>query len=313
MELDIITFADLNHPNNKSARLKLEKALFETGIVGIKDIPGYEKTAREYIAAARNFIALDEAVKEQYAPLRDTGDTEGYESGAEKFLNHKGEWQTDDKKVSYYAFYPERPNNKWPVETNLREPYMALAELIFNIGKKLLNLLQLNDKYGLKVDELTGQCRMLYYRKEDDSTFDNPDWCGAHLDHGVFTGLIPAYYFRDDEEISEPTEAGLYIKPTSSDTFEKVRADDKSILLFQVGEFSQLLSNDQMRATQHIVKKASGGIERYTFAVFYDTQEDFTILSRSILTKDPRYIKHQKNNVITYGAWGRASFERYRA
>ncbi|MFN7098181.1 MAG: 2OG-Fe(II) oxygenase family protein, partial [Gammaproteobacteria bacterium] len=273
MELDIVSYDDLINPASVASHQMLEMALLQKGIVGVKDIPEYEKIARNYIHAARQFTALDEAIKQQYAPNRDTGDTEGYEAGVEKFINKKGEWQIDDQKISYYAYIPTHYNNKWPTEVELRAPYMALGELIFRTGKQVLNILALNETAGLRHDILTGHCRMLHYRKESDATYENPDWCGAHFDHSIFTGLIPAYYFCDGQEIDEPAEAGLYIKPTTGNDFKKIHANDKSILLFQVGEFGQFLSHDRIRATEHIVKKAKGSIDRYTFALFYSADD----------------------------------------
>ncbi len=313
MELDIISYFDLLDPSKTEVHKKLESALLMKGIVGIRDIPDYEKIARNYINAAREFLALDETVKQQYAPNRDTGDTEGYEAGVEKFKNKDGMWQIDDKKVSYYALLPSSHTNKWPTEVELRKFYMELGDLIFQTGKKVLNILGLNDAIGLKHESFMGHCRMLHYRKENDTTFENPDWCGVHFDHSLFTGLLPAYYFCDGKEIAEPAEAGLYIKPTNGTQFEKIYADDKSVLLFQVGEFGQLFSHDRIRATEHIVKKAKGGIERLTFALFYCPDDNAIVNPRSVLTTDARYIKNKtKDGKISYGAWSRASFERYR-
>ena len=312
MELDIISYDDLINPSQGDVHQYLEKALLEKGIVGVQGIPEYTSITQKYIEAARQFMALDEAVREKYAPLRDSGDTEGYESGAEKFMNKAGEWQVDDKKVSYYAYLPPSPNNKWPAELDFKGPYEALSKLIFNTGKHLLKALHLDDAHGLIHETLSGHCRMLYYRQEKQEKVDNTDWCGAHFDHGVLTGLIPAYYFYEGQEIEEPPEAGLYVKPILGQDFEKVSAKDKSILYFQMGEFGQLLSNDRFSATEHMVKKTGGNIERYTFALFYCAADDTLIRSSSVLTQDTRYQAHQRNNEISFFDWSCASFDRYR-
>lgn len=314
MKLTILSYDDLLDPTNIESHKNLEKALLQKGIVGIRGVPDYEKTVRAYINAAREFCALPETVKERYTPLRDEGANEGYESGAEKFKNEKGEWQFDDKKASYYAFVPDSALNKWPEEVDFRTPYLALGHLIFRTGKVLLNVLGLNEKVGLEHDKLTGYGRMLHYQKEGDTTNANPDWCGSHFDHSVFTGLIPAYYYFDGKEIDEPAEAGLYIKLNPEDNYEKIDASDKSILLFQVGEFSQLLSNDRIRATKHIVKKAHCGIERFTFALFYNPDYSISLKSQSVLTKDPRYIAAQSaDKSVTFAAWDKATTDYWRA
>ena len=74
---------------------------------------------------------------------------------------------------------------------------------------------------------------MLHYHKESDLTNENPYWCGAHFDHEVFTGLIPAYYFRDGLDIDEPDEAGLYIVPAGKDHFEKINFLKKIFCFFR--------------------------------------------------------------------------------
>ena len=314
MKLEIISYKDLLDTANIVAHKNLESALLETGIVGIRDVPEFEEKSRAYVNAARAFSALPNEIKQQYVPDRDAGDMQGYELGAEWFKNHAGEQQIDDKKASYYGFVPDQSRNKWPREVDLKTPYLQLGELIFQTGQLLLNVMGLNVTAGLHHERLVAKARMLHYHKEGDLTNANPDWCGGHLDHGVFTGLMPAYYFRDNKEIAEPVEAGLHIVPSNGHDYEKVNATDKSVLLFQVGEFGQLISNDRIKATKHIVKKAKEGIERFAFALFYNADEDTIIRSDSVLCHDTRYTQHQaKDGSISYKKWEAASFERYHA
>lgn len=311
MQLDVISYNDLE---DQTALKILTSALLQKGIVGIQHVPTFQEKSRAYVKAAQQFASLPESVKQQYAPNRDAEETEGYEFGAEWFKDEKGEWQIDDKKASYYAFVPDQPKNKWPHEVDLKTPYLALGELIFATGKKVLRAMGLDETVGIHHDGLQGYGRMLHYHKEGDQTNHNPNWCGAHLDHGVFTGLMPAYYFRDGVEIEEPAEAGLYIVPTQGQQFEKINAADKSILLFQVGEFGQLASHDRIRATKHIVKKAYGSIERFAFALFYNAALDAVIYPKSELTEDARYQENKlADGGITYDKWQIASFARYRA
>lgn len=312
MKLDIISYFDLiNH--STSAIQSLQVALFEKGIVGIKNVPDFENKTRAYINIARKFSLLPEHIKQQYAPNRNAGITEGYELGAEKFEKN-GIWYVDTKKSSYYAFVPDNINNRWPCEVDLKTPYLSLGELIFTTGKFLLNIIGLNEKVGLNHHELVGYGRMLHYQKETDESNKNTDWCGAHYDHGVFTGLIPAYYFYNQIEVNEPKDTGLYIVPTNNNHFEKINSSDKSILLFQVGEFGQLLSNDRIKATKHKVKKVTREIERYSFALFFSASHNTTIKSTSCLIEDERYTKHVvPDKGISYKDWEKASYEQYHA
>jgi isopenicillin N synthase-like dioxygenase len=311
MELDIISYRELS---NTQALKKIESALFQKGIVGVSAVPEFENKTRAFIQAARQFTALQSHIKEQYAPDRDFGDTEGYELGAEWFKDQQGNWQIDDKKVSYYAYVPDHIRNKWPREIDLKSSYLELGNLIFATGKKLLAAVGLDETIGLNLEKLVGYGRMLHYQKEGSASNANENWCGAHYDHGVFTGLVPAYYFQNDVEIEEPEEAGLYIKPNNADDFQKIFAHDKSILLFQVGEFGQLLLHDQIQATKHLVKKSSQGVERYTYALFHSADAETAVQSRSILNQDARYLENQsETGCITYKQWEKASYERYRA
>ncbi|HAT2066624.1 TPA: isopenicillin N synthase family oxygenase [Legionella pneumophila] len=312
MNLDIISYKDLFDTRNDSIKDRIQTALCMKGIIGVRDVPHFIEKSRDYLQAARHFSSLGMAIKKQYAPERDAGLTEGYELGAEQFLDQNGQWQRDDKKMSFYAFVPDHKRNKWPREMDLKTPYLALGELMFDTGKKILNFMGLNESIGLPLHNLVGYGRMLHYLAVDE--IQNPNWCGAHLDHGVLTALMPAYYFRNGVEVDEPENAGLYIMPSNSEQFEKIDALDKSIMLFQVGEFVQLASNDTIRATKHLVKKTTDSIERFTFALFFSAHDDTVIYSHSELTQDTRYLEHKSSDgSISYGQWEAASYRRYRA
>jgi isopenicillin N synthase-like dioxygenase len=141
---------------------------------------------------------------------------------------------------------------------------------------------------------------MLYYRESVEGAADNTFWCGSHFDHGLFTALIPAFY----------KEAGLFVRTHQDGIFKKVVASDLDVLMFQVGEFGQLITNDGIRATEHRVHKASGAIERYTMALFFDAPKDTVVHSTSELTSDSRY-GGSKGIPFTYGHWSEESFKRY--
>jgi isopenicillin N synthase-like dioxygenase len=93
MDLEIIAYSDLLQGANPTIESKVRSALFNTGILGVRAVPQFEAVSRSYIEAARQFSALDESLKKQYAPNRDAGETEGYELGAEWFKTEEGEWR----------------------------------------------------------------------------------------------------------------------------------------------------------------------------------------------------------------------------
>lgn len=285
----------------------LRDALYQDGIVGIRGVPGYAEKLNAFVNEARTFSALDEAVKEQYAPNREKGDLFlGYEKGKEKFKRPDGQWVVDDLKVSYYAFVPECPENRWPVETELRRGYLELASLMSEMGKKVMAKIDLiGPGTGIFLGDTPQVGRMLYYQKSGDTGVDNPYWCGAHFDHSVFTAITPASYFADGVAVAEPEEAGLYVRVQGE--FQKVKADPE-ILMFQVGEFGQLATNDAIRATEHRVHKASGVVERFAMALFFDAPMAVTIRSTSVLTQDSRYGTEE---VCSYQHWNEETFKRF--
>ena len=306
LELDIIPYEGLIQEDPKALEL-LDKALHEKGIVGVRGIPGYREKYEQFIQAAKEFSSLPEEVKERYQPNIALGDTFlGYTVGKEKFQRPSGDWIVDDLKTSYYAFIPDNAQNKWPLELNLRDPFEALGELIVEIGKLMMYKIGiLGDLTGLHLEEDSCRGRLLYYRKS--SHDENPYWCGTHFDQGLFTAILPAVYFAEGKQIPEPLEAGLFVRTSETVPFRKVIADDLDVMMFQVGEFGQLARNDRIRATEHRVHKASGPIERYTLAVFFNGPLDVPIHSTSVLTNDARY----GSQPCTYRHWNEASFQRY--
>jgi isopenicillin N synthase-like dioxygenase len=308
LELDIISYEQLIQ-EDPHALETLRKALHTKGVVGIRDVPDYKEKYEQFITATQTFNALPEQIKEKYQPNRAAGDTFlGYEIGKEKFKRPSGEWVIDDLKTSYYALVPDDSHNKWPSEVNLQDPFQALAMIMAQTGELVMRKIGLLDNitFDITQDPCTG--RMLYYRKSEDNS--NPYWCGEHFDHSLFTAILPAVYFIDGEQIPEPIDAGLFVRTSSDTPFRKIIADDMNVMMFQVGEFGQLMSNDGIRATEHRVHKAPGAIERYTLALFFPAPMDTPIYSTSILTSDARY-GTQTDEACTFRHWHEASFKRY--
>ncbi len=309
LDLDIISYEQLIQEDPHALEI-LHNALHTKGIVGVRGVPGYKEKYEQFISASRAFHALPEEIKEQYKPNREAGDTFlGYEVGKEKFQNTDGNWIVDDLKTSYYALLPNYAHNKWPHEVNLQDPFETLGTLMAETGEMVMYKIGLlGDATGLHLEDNACTGRMLYYRKSENN--QNPHWCGAHFDHGLFTVVLPAVYFVNDEQITEPEEAGLFVRTSADVPFKKIMANDLDVMMFQVGEFGQLVKNDAIRATEHRVDKAHGAIERYTIALFYGAPMDMPIYSTSILTQDTRYGTNADHS-CTYNQWNEASFRRY--
>lgn len=311
LSLDIISYEDF--VNDKIETLNvLKTALLEKGIVGIKGIPGFKEKVFRFIEAAIQFSELSEDVKESYGPNQGLGEMFlGYEKGKERFKRADGSWAVDDLKASYYALVPDNTLNKWPLEINLKTPFQDVGLLMADTGTAIMEKVGLvGPKTDIAIEGLTYSGRMLHYRKSSESHFDNPFWCGSHFDHGLFTALLPAFYFLEGNAINEPLEAGLFVKTAVDGIYRKVISDDPDVLLFQVGEFGQLVTNDALRATEHRVHKAIGPVERYTLALFFNPSEDTVIHSTSELASDKRY-GGIKGAPCSYGRWHEESFKRY--
>lgn len=309
LDLDVISYEKFieNDPLTIQA---LRKALFEKGIVGIRGVPGYFEKFHAYVESARKFVSLPEGVKESYAPNHELGEMFlGYEKGKEKFKRPDGRWVVDDLKNSYYAFVPESPQNKWPKEVDLQLPYQDLGYLMAETAKRVMEKIDLiGPRIGIFLKDTPQVGRMLYYQKSTDTLNDNPFWCGAHYDHGMFTAITPAIYFVEGMETAEPIEAGLFVRV--GNRFKKVIADPE-VLMFQVGEFGQLATHDGIRATEHRVHKAKNlQIERFAMALFFDAPLDLVIHSFSELTQDARY-GGGPGDPCTYQHWHEESFKRY--
>ena len=191
--LDVISYEAFIQDDPEALGV-LEKALYEKGIVGIRGVPGYKEKVEAFVNRSRAFSSLPEEIKEKYAPNHDLGETFlGYERGKEKFKRPDGKWVIDDLKNSYYAFVPENLANKWPVEVDLRSPFQDLGTLMSTLGKMVMEKIDLiGPRVGIDLGDTPQVGRMLYYQKSGDTYADNPYWCGAHFDHGMFTVLTPS-------------------------------------------------------------------------------------------------------------------------
>jgi isopenicillin N synthase-like dioxygenase len=273
-----------------SSQDTIRRALHDHGIIAVKGVPGFQEVYKNYIQAARDFVALSDEEKATCTPPDYY--SRGWSYGVEKFNG-----RLDTFKGSYYATIPEEVNgveNVWPENSSFKEAYWAMAELIFETGKQIL------PQVDLHYDSLTGMSRMLYYAPVNPDTNDgNPNWCAEHRDHSMFTGLCPATFVKNGEIVAKPNDCGLYVRgvPVSF---------PKDVLIFQVGEAAQLLTNGMITATDHHVKKAMGDYERFTFALFFSPDREVRINS-TVTEYNDRY-----RPGMTYGEWSDASFNKYK-
>jgi len=172
----------------------------------------------------------------------------------------------------------------------LRTAFRVLGQEIIRVGALLAKhldkyvLARYNDDYqpGLLEDVIKNHKnsvgRLLHYFPQVGSTHE---WCGWHNDHSCLTGLTcPLYLNQNTGEVISPNElpdqnTGLFIRNRQGKILKANLTSN--LLLFQIGETSQILSNGHLQATPHSV--LTGGnfenISRNTFAVFMEPKPDF--------------------------------------
>ncbi|HUX78897.1 MAG TPA: 2OG-Fe(II) oxygenase family protein [Alphaproteobacteria bacterium] len=271
-----------------SQKNQIVQAFYDRGIIAIQGVPGYVKAYADFIESSRSFINLTEETRAQYTPRDAYG--RGWSYGIETFNG-----VTDAFKGSYYATYPEEDAilpNIWPCQDvpGFKQNYLNLVEIIFRTGKEIQSLLGINIKDVLSVS------RMLYYGPVHDS--GEVEWCGEHRDHGLLTGLCPGVCFLKGERIPKPPGTGLFIRG------EEIFAPGDA-LLFQIGEVAELITNGAVTATEHEVRKAVGGCERYGFAHFIAPKSNYAM--ESVLSK----YNDRFSQGLSYGEWHNRSYAKY--
>ncbi len=272
---------------------KLSQSLGKLGAVAISEVPGFSEERTTFLKQAIQFFKLPPPEKNKVASggVETTYSYLGYDVDTEKFLGPDGKWYADLDKTSFRAIYPDSPYNKWPQETDLQAAYLELAKTIYEAGIRVLYSLEglVGPKEKIKSFEGSHAVgRMIQYLPEQGENH-NPFWCGQHKDHSLFTGLIQAQYIQDGKLVDEPEGVGLHIQV--EDVYKQVSTNSDNII-FQVGEFAQLLLDDKVCATAHRVNKPNARIsnlERYTFALFFSPPIETTVYSNSKLAQDKRY------------------------
>lgn len=265
-----------------SSSVDLIQEFHDKGYVAVKGVPNFPQAYQEFISSARAFITLPLAEKNKFKSL-DT-DSRGWWDGTETLNGVQ-----DSHKGSYYAWLPEEncAPNIWPEVHNFEASYKTLAGIMYKIGKEVLSIVE-SPSSGTK-----GLGRMLYYSpaQTDDG---NANWCGKHLDHGLFTVLCPEIYEKEGAIVSKPKGSGLYI-------LDKEISIPDDVLIFQIGEVMELITDGAIRATEHFVKKAYDGYGRYTFAFFCDPPFDLRINCSNPIVMEKYKDRYTPN--MTYEEW----------
>jgi len=280
----VFEYADL-----KKDTEKMIKQFHEEGFIAVRGIPGYEDAYEAFLNQARLFIKLSEEEKSKCSVEKYK--LQGWSSGKETFNGLQ-----DLSKSFYYALITGNDcENVWPDEslTGFKPAYLNLGKIITDTGLKILPLL------GLDVNIPSTLGRMLHYSPVYETDADeSPYWCGVHTGHGFMSGLCAATYIKGDEIVQKPENCGLYVR-------DKSVSIPRDALIFQISEVAELLSNGLLTATEHYVKKAFGGVERFTFALFFSPEKNFKMHSK--LTK----FEDRFKDGMTFEEWEEASTKKY--
>lgn len=262
------------------------------GYIAIDGVPEFEEAYQQFQGASNKFVKLSEADQAKCTPSNYAA--RGWSRGVEVFNGHR-----DTYKGSYYAAIPDDGTNIWPEEIlpELKDAYQNVAMMVLNVAREVLPLIGFDH-------EIQALGRMLDYQAVPEGANDgNPNWCGNHRDHGVFTGLCPEVYYNDaGEVVVRPEGSGLYIEG-------RPVAPPRNLMLFQMGEFMELMTNGAVRATDHWVQKAPSGYRRSTLAVFIDPLDEITVTCTDEAVKE-KYADRYADG-ITYEEWGNRSLAKY--
>lgn len=260
----------------------------DKGFIAIRGVPGFVKAYEDFIDSAQKFISLPEERRAQCTPHDFY--SRGWSFGIEKYHT-----VNDAYKGSYYVKYPEdhaNALNLWPSQdvSDFKKHYLKLVEIIFQMGKEIKSLFEVN------IEDMTSLARMLYYGPIHDPKA--VEWCAEHRDHSFLTGLCPGVYFYKGQKVPPPPKTGLFVRG------EEVLAPDDA-LLFQIGETAELITNGVVIATEHEVRKAIGGYERYSLALFMDPLPDYVM--ESTLTK----YNDRFTSGMCHREWHQRTFKKY--
>lgn len=319
LHLTVLSFPKLE--SRDLATLEALQTAFKVdGAVAICDIRDYQGLEDDFFAASIQFSQLSTAKKKEIKAIGGgEGDYDylGWDVASDQSTTSDGKTVKDVSKSSVYFIKPDEhipPVNKWPKQVNLKMPTLALADKIQQVGERVMAYCGIYGE-GAPVRTLEGAenfGRIIHYTPCLDKDF-NPNWHFPHCDHGLITGLTQARYLRADTRVEEPPGAGLHI--LKGDTYHKVVAPPGS-LLFQIGDFAQLMTSDAVVATRHKVVKPNppvADLERFTLALFFEPRMDHEVQeSTSVLTKDPRYTQHPHHQRrLTFSAWHRATIKNH--
>ena len=309
------------------------------GIIIIRHVIGLPQARNDLFDQGRKFSKLDPQIQKNYESP-DSNYSFGWSRGKE--MMSKG--QVDTMKGSYYA-NPLNDNlaqgdmtlikkypgyftpNIWPTDVlpNFETNFKTLGSLIYQVAlrvlkecDKLLPKKFIKEMFDSNLISTKGRLLHYYYQETKSDS-----WCGWHLDHGFFTGLVAAQYYDTDTglAVDKPSHGGLKIRSPSGELVSITIPEDA--IAFQIGETAQILSGGYLRATPHYVQKPNleQSMDRVTLALFIDCPHDTPMvipdyalddtLKTYYLPEGKPLLKDRLKNTTNYLEFGEACYKAY--
>lgn len=265
------------------------------GIITVKNTPDYQAKRLALLTLARQLARLPSSELEKLE-LPQAGYSVGWSHGKEIFEGKpdffKGSFyanpETDTPKANSGMYHP----NVWPKDSlpQLEHAFKDLGSLIIHVGglvsqhidkyiKQRVPSFKENTIEKIISDSKSHVGRLLHYFPQENPS---KDWCGWHNDHCNLTGLTCSLYqnFETGEVLTQNEYAdensGLFLRTRKGESLKvKVTSD---LMVFQIGETSQILSGGWLQATPHAVMPVKDPkVSRSTFAVFMEPSPGFEI------------------------------------
>lgn len=271
-----------------------------TGLLTVKNVPGYVEARKTLLPLSRKFAILPDNTKAKYVH-EDSFYSFGWSHGKEKlegvpdvskgsyYANPQYDKPVDDEAtIKKYASFVHP--NIWPSDEvpEFEPAFKALGQIIVATGKLVARQCdyfvksKCDDYPSNRLEQIIDsslccKARLLHYFPKDQKSIETSDpnnfssWCGWHNDHGSLTGLTSAMFLDADGnqvENSDP-DAGLYVRNRKSELI-KVSIPVGNIA-FQIGECAQVHSGGLLQATPHAVRGSNiPNVSRESFAVFME-------------------------------------------
>lgn len=276
--VDISMLASGHLEDRLSVVRELDRACAESGFLYIRGVQLDGALFSRLLARAQAYFTLDLDTKMK-SYIGNSENHSGYVPvGEEQF----GTSQTDLKEAfdvnrDYMLHEGRRPllgPNQWPAIPGFREDVQAYYQHVTGIGGQLFRAFAL----ALGLDETyfdahlrhpPSQLRLIHYPY--DSTAEDRPGIGAHTDYECFTLLFA-------------TAPGLQIVDKHGQWIDVPPIEN--MLIMNIGDMMEILSNGRYVATRHRVKKVKE--ERYSFALFHACDYDY-VVTPVVPGEAPRY------------------------